>query len=85
MKTGKISELITALHTLQSEVGDVPIVCSGDPEGNSYGTIDTDQCVTFEDGVAILWPSSQFIDFDDEEYEEEEEEWDGNDIEDEAF
>ena len=65
MKTIKISELITALEKIKTDAGDLPVVISGDSEGNRFGTLDLENSFGWECGIATIWPWEQFTEFED--------------------
>lgn len=41
LQTMKISELVAFLNAEKKRLGDVPVFHQADPEGNSYGTLNT--------------------------------------------
>ena len=63
-KSLTISQLIEALQQVQKDEGDKEIVLSSDPEGNSFGTISSEDAFGAEGkDYIVLYPSEQFTDF----------------------
>lgn len=61
IKTAKLSTLIENLQEILDNEGDLPIVASADEEGNNFNTFDPqgDNAYTVENGLLILYPSSE--------------------------
>lgn len=82
VKTAKLSTLIENLQQILDTEGDLPVVASVDEEGNHFNTFDHTGSNTYgiENGLLILYPSSERNDLDDIEgfHDEDEEEEDDN-------
>ena len=67
VKTAKLSTLIENLQQLLDTEGDLPVVASVDEEGNHFNTFDHSGSNTYsiENGLLILYPSSERNDLDD--------------------
>lgn len=66
-KSATISQLIDMLNKAKDDFGDVEVVLSSDPEGNSFGTIDTDvtenASVNMDEKMLVIYPFVEFTDF----------------------
>jgi hypothetical protein len=67
IKTSKISTLIENLQDILETEGDIPVVMSRDEEGNDFNTFDPqgDTSYSVENGLLILYPSSERCDLED--------------------
>jgi len=63
MKTLNIAELIQALQSIKSQVGNVPIFLSSDSEGNSYATITKDSFAFGQDDIAVIYPNHDHLEY----------------------
>lgn len=65
-KTLNISDLIDILQHAQDTYGDLPVVLSGDTEGNDFGTFDPesdmDVSVSCKNGILCLYPEVDKLD-----------------------
>jgi hypothetical protein len=61
VRTAKLSTLIENLQEILDNEGDLPIVASADEEGNNFNTFDAqgDNTYTVENGLLVLYPSSE--------------------------
>ena len=88
IKTAKISTLIENLQEILENEGDLPIIASIDEEGNSFNTFDPtgDTSYNVQNGLLVLYPSSERNDLDDiEGFVEETDDYDDDYDEDNPF
>lgn len=67
IKTSKISTLIENLQEILEAEGDIPVIMSRDEEGNDFNTFDPqgDTSYNVENGLLVLYPSSERCDLED--------------------
>lgn len=60
-KSLTISQLVKLLNQFKKQEGNLEVVLSSDPEGNSFGTIGApEMSIGVEDGMLIMYPLEQF-------------------------
>jgi len=55
----KLSKLVKALNQIKKESGDMEILFSSDPEGNSYNSLGDILSFDVNNGKALIFPSHE--------------------------